>query len=61
MNDENTENMLCGWWAVKFELTLEGENVRMKDLSEVTQEHIFNLISDGYTSGEIIEWEENKQ
>ena len=44
-----------GWWHVKFDLTLDGERVRFSDLSEVTQEHIANLIKDGYYCGEIIE------
>jgi hypothetical protein len=44
-----------GWWSVKFDLTLEGEQVRFSDLSEVSQEHIAKLIKDGYYCGEIIE------
>lgn len=44
-----------GWWSVKFELTLDGEEVRFDDLSEVTQEHIANCIKEGYRQGEICE------
>lgn len=44
-----------GWWSVKFELTLDGEDVRWDDLSMDTQEHILEAIRDGYTQGEIIE------
>ena len=44
-----------GWWSVKFDLTLDGENVRFRDLSECTQEHIAELIKEGYYCGEIIE------
>ena len=47
-----------GWWSVKFELTLEGEEVRWDDLDEVTQEHIANCIKEGYTSGGICIYEE---
>ena len=44
-----------GWWNVDFELTLDGENVRWDDLSEASQEHILELIKDGYTNGELVE------
>lgn len=47
-----------GWWSVKFDLTLEGEEVRWDDLDEVTQEHIAEMIKEGYTSGEIVEEKE---
>lgn len=46
--------MKTGWWSVKFELTLEGEEVRFDDLDEATQEHIAECIKEGYTSGEIV-------
>lgn len=46
--------MKTGWWSVKFELTLEGEEIRWDDLDECTQEHIAECIKEGYTSGEII-------
>lgn len=42
-----------GWWSVKFELTVDGESVRWDDLDEATQEHICDLIRNGYSSGEI--------
>lgn len=42
-----------GWWYVKFELTLEGEDVRWEDLDECTQEYIAELIKEGYVGGEI--------
>lgn len=44
-----------GWWSVKFDLTLDGENVRFDDLSETTREHIAELIKEGYWCGEIVE------
>lgn len=44
-----------GWWSVNFDLTLDGENVRFEDLDECTQEHIAEMIKEGYYSGEIIE------
>ncbi len=47
--------MKTGWWVVKFDLTLDGENVRFEDLSEVTQEHIAEMIKEGYLGGEIVE------
>ena len=47
-----------GWWSVSFTLTLDGEEVRFDDLSEVTQEHIAECIKEGYVQGEICEWVE---
>lgn len=44
-----------GNWFVSFELTLEGETVRFCDLSDATQEHIAEMIKEGYYSGEICE------
>ena len=46
--------MKTGWWSVKFELTMEGEEIRWDDLDEATQEHIAECIKEGYTSGEIV-------
>lgn len=46
--------MKTGWWSVKFELTLEGEDVLWDSLDETTQEHIAECIKEGYTSGEIV-------
>lgn len=43
-----------GWWHVKFDITLEGEEIRFDDLDEVSQEHIAKCIQEGYTSGEIV-------
>lgn len=36
-----------GWWGVDFNITLEGETVRFDDLSECSQEHILQKISEG--------------
>lgn len=47
--------MKTGWWHVNFELTLEGEEVRWDDLSEATQDHILDMIREGFSSGEIVE------
>ncbi len=44
-----------GWWSVKFEITLDGEEIRFSDLSEVSQEHIAYCITQGYWSGELVE------
>lgn len=43
-----------GWWHIRFDLTLEGEEIRWDDLDECTQEHIVKCIKEGYTSGEIV-------
>lgn len=43
-----------GWWNVKFDLTLDGEEIRWEDLDECTQEHIAEMIKEGYNSGEIV-------
>lgn len=49
-----------GSWSVKFELYLDDKGeVDFDDLSETTQEHIAEMIKQGYTSGEICEWEED--
>lgn len=44
-----------GWWKVKFDLTLDGEEVRWEDLSMDTQAHILEQINEGYCQGEIVE------
>lgn len=44
-----------GWWRVKFELTLDGEDVEWEELSNDTQDHILRQIKDGYWHGEIVE------
>lgn len=49
-----------GWWRVKFDLTLEGEEVRWEDLSLDTQAHILESIEQGYVQGEVIEEVENR-
>ena len=49
-----------GWWKVKFELTLDGKRVSFFNLSESTQEHIVDLIKQGYHEGEIIEESEEE-
>lgn len=46
-----------GWWSVKFDITLEGEEVRFEDLSESSQEHILECIRDGCVQGEVVEEE----
>lgn len=50
-----------GWWSVKFNLTLDGEEVRWKDLSLDTQAHILEQIESGYWQGEIIEEGEDNE
>ena len=53
--DEGHE--VYGSWSVDFTITLEGEEVRFDDLSEVSQEHIANLIGEGYVCGEVFEYD----
>lgn len=43
-----------GWWNVSFDITLEGETVRFEDLDDCSQEHILEMISDGYRQGEVV-------
>ena len=52
--------MKAGWWHLKWDITLEGEPVRFEDLSEVSQDHIAELIKQGYYCGEVIEEEEDE-
>lgn len=48
-----------GWWCVKFDITLDGEEVRFEDLSEISQEHIAECIKEGYCQGDIYEcWDD---
>ena len=49
--------MRRGHWEVKFKFWVEGKDnvVDLEDLSEVSQEHIINLIKEGYTSGTLNE------
>lgn len=54
--DIDNEHEVYGWWEVNFDITLEGEEVSFDDLSEVSQEHIANLIGEGYVSGEVHEY-----
>ena len=35
-----------GWWTVKFELTLDGEEILWDNLDECTQEHIADCIKE---------------
>ena len=46
---------ISGWWAVKFDITFDGEEgVPFDHLPESDQEHIVECIKEGYTSGEIV-------
>jgi hypothetical protein len=56
--ENNISETKTGWWKVKFDLTLDGEDVRWEDLSMDTQAHILEQINEGYYQGEIIEEEE---
>lgn len=58
VRQEDFEMEKFGMWSVKFELTLEGEEICWDDLDECSQEHIANMIKKGYTSGEICMWED---
>ena len=55
------DEIKTGWWKVSFDLTLEDEEVRFEDLSDVTQEHILHCISQGYSQGEIVEHVEKEE
>ena len=44
-----------GWWSVNFTITLEREDVPFEDLSEASQEHILEMIKNGYGQGEVVE------
>lgn len=50
-----------GWWAVNFEITLDGKEIRFEDLDEYSQEHIAECIKDGYRQGEIVEESEDEE
>lgn len=44
-----------GWWTVDFDITLDGEYVMFKDLSDTSQRYIIACILDGCRQGKIIE------
>lgn len=46
-----------GSWAVSFDIELDGEEIEFEKLSESTQEHIAEMIKEGYYHGEIVEEE----
>lgn len=47
--------MKTGWWNVDFTITLDGEEVDFSELSEMSQEQILKLVSEGYESGVVVE------
>lgn len=47
-----------GWWKVKFDITLDGEEVRFDDLDEYSQEHILQCIQEGCVQGEVVSEED---
>lgn len=48
-----------GSWGITFDISLDGETMDFESLSESTQEHIIELIKEGYYSGEIVEETDN--
>lgn len=53
--------MKSGWWSVDFTITLDGEEIDFSELSEMSQEHILKLVSEGYESGEVSEeWDDEE-
>ena len=55
-NKGKEQTMKSGTWSVTLELVLDGVEVRWDDLSECTQEHIANMIKEGYVAGDIYEY-----
>lgn len=47
--------MKTGTWSVAFTICVEGTLVDFTELSEDSQLHILKLLSQGFTSGEVIE------
>ena len=49
--------MRRGWWKINFKFWVEGRDdvFNLEDLSEISQEHIVNLIKQGYIAGELNE------
>ena len=53
--------MKSGWWSVDFTITLDGEEIDFSELSEMSQEYILKLVSEGYESGEVSEeWDDDE-
>lgn len=44
-----------GSWGITFDISLDGETVDFESLSESTQEHVIELIKEGYYGGELVE------
>lgn len=52
-------NTKYGWWNIQdLKVKLEGVDFLFSDLSEESQNHIIELIQDGYIQGQIIEEDE---
>ncbi|WP_326975320.1 hypothetical protein [Caproicibacter sp. BJN0012] len=47
--------MKTGTWTAAFTIYVEGTMVDFTELSEDSQLHILRLLSQGFTSGEVIE------
>ena len=50
--------MKRGWWTLKIEMC-DGDEV--DEISDITLEHIAMCITEGYTSGEVNEDEEEEE
>ncbi len=55
--EQDTNKNKRGWWSISMQLSLNGEKVYFEDLSEVSQEHIAEMIKQGYLQGELNEEE----
>lgn len=55
-------NIKYGWWNIQdLKVKLEGVDFLFSDLSEESQNHIIELVQDGYTQGQIIEEDEESE
>ena len=46
--------MKTGWWHLEWNSTSSGDE-ELTELNDIDQEHIGDLIKEGFTSGEIIQ------
>lgn len=49
--------MKCGWWKVRFDVTLDGIEIDFDELSVQSKRNIQAMLAQGCVAGEIVEKE----
>lgn len=50
--------MKCGWWKVRFDVTLDGIEIDFDELSDHSKRNIQAMLAQGCVAGEIAEEED---